>query len=376
VSWRGAAWRLYLIGAVVLAAVSAARPAPIASALPVPAGPRLATVELIQTKGSERDEKASAPFMSLSTFGPAGHKVRHLLKARLEENGGHVVPFPFLGPAWVEGGGRLAFAGARGEKVAYYAIGAGGSGLRRLPELQDPSMAGAENLVFSADGRWMAFSKSRSRGRVGQRGGRSTSTTAWLLNLETRDLRRLTPWRDGLVNEPTSLSGDGSLLALTRRDPRIEGSTVVLAHLDGSAPPAFFEQAGEAAISPDGSRVVFAGYLNPTHIEAEENQDYDIGELYVANVDGIGIRRLTRNHTGIETSPSWDPSGRRLAYVQMQADTSFDPALSFLFPLGNQIREMNADGSCKETVRRSPTIAFYGVAWSPAGDRGAAPLEC
>lgn len=122
--------------------------------------------------------------------------------------------------------------------------------------------------------------------------------------------------------------------------------------------------------------MAFAGYLNPTHIEAEENQDYDIGELYAANIDGSGVKRLTRNHTGIETSPSWDPSGERHAYVQMSADTSFDPALAFLFPLGNQIREMNADGSCKETVRRSPKIAFYGVAWSPDGERSAGPLMC
>ncbi|HWC49284.1 MAG TPA: hypothetical protein VG448_10425 [Solirubrobacterales bacterium] len=346
--------------------VNHTRAAATASTTLLPPGPRLATVELIETKGSERDEKASAPFMALSTFGPAGHKVRHLVKARLEEPGGQVVPFPFFSPIWAGDGSALTFVASQGKQASYFTIGADGSGLERLPGVLGP--------VYSADGRWMAFSRFRSHRTSGRHGGHYKSTTAWLLNLETRELRQLSSWRNGLETEPTSLSADGSLVAMTRRDSRIEGSTVVLLHLDGSAPPTLFARASEAAISPDGSRVAFAGYLNPTHIEAEENQDYDIGELYAANVDGTGVTRLTRNHTGIETSPSWDPSGERIAYVQMDADTSFDPALSFLFPLGNQIREMNGDGSCKVTVRRSPKIAFYGVAWSPDSARGAGPI--
>jgi hypothetical protein len=35
-------------------------------------GPRLATVELIDTKGSERDESTSSPFVAVTTFGPSG----------------------------------------------------------------------------------------------------------------------------------------------------------------------------------------------------------------------------------------------------------------------------------------------------------------
>ena len=39
-----------------------------------PPGPRLATVELIQTKGSEREENASSPFVALTTFGASGRR--------------------------------------------------------------------------------------------------------------------------------------------------------------------------------------------------------------------------------------------------------------------------------------------------------------
>lgn len=334
-----------------------------------PPGPRLATVELINTKGSERDEKASAPFIALSTFGADGHKLRPLLKGRSDESR-KLLPFFFLGPTWTGDGSALAFLGAKGEKASFYAIDADGGHLQRLSGVIGP--------VFSPDGHWMAFSRTRSHDSTQVKAilGRYKSTSTWLFDLRTRELRQLTPWRDGLSNVPTSFSPDGTLLAMTKDDESLDGSRVVLARTDGSGATELFEQASEGVISPSGSQIAFAGYLNPSHIEAEENRDYDIGELYVANIDGSHVRRVTRNATKIETSPSWDPSGERIAFVQVTADTSFVPSLGLLFPFGNEIREMNADGSCKTTVRRNPKLAFYGVAWEPGTERGAGRLEC
>ena len=355
-----------VLAAIALASVAAW---PAAAASSAPPGPRLATVELIQTKGSERDENASSPFVALTTFGASGHKTRHLLKARLEERGG-VVPFPFFGPAWTGDGSAVAFLGSKGKATSVYAIGADGKQLQRLGGVADP--------VFSSDGKTIAFSTSRSHhhhpGRPAS--GDYSSTATWIADLGTGKAKRLTEWRNGLSNVPTSFSPDGSVLALTKRDERLDGSQVVLTHVDGSGSTTLLQKASEAVISPDGTRIAFAGYLDPTTIEAEENQDYSIGELYVANIDGSAIERLTRNDDGIETSPSWDPSGERIAYVQMKADTSFLPGLAFLFPFGNEIKEMNADGSCKKTVRRSPKLAFYGVAWEPGEGRAAGAIAC
>lgn len=334
----------------------------------VPPGPRLATVELIQTKGSEREEKASAPFIALTTFGASGQKTRHLLKARLDGKG--VRPFPFFGPAWTGDGSAVAFLGAKEDSTAAYAISADGGQLQRLGGVIDP--------VFSSDGKAIAFSTSRTRHRhPGQPESHDYSSTAtWIADLGTGTARRLTAWRNGLSNVPTSFSPDGSVLALTKSDDNVDGQQVVLARVDGSGSTTLFSHASEAAISPDGAQIAFAGYLHPTVIEAEENRDYEIGELYVASIDGSGVRRLTKNDDGIETSPSWDPSGERIAYVQMKTSTSFDPGLDFLFPFGNEIREMNADGSCEKTVKRSPKLAFYGVVWEPGEGRAAGRIAC
>ena len=80
------------------------------------------------------------------------------------------------------------------------------------------------------------------------------------------------------------------------------------------------------------------------------------GDIYVANTDGTGLKRLT-NGPSWEDHPTWSPDGRRIAYSQWQGD---DPAE------GADIWVMNADGSGKV---RLTTGAVHGVwpTWSPDG---------
>lgn len=54
--------------------------------------------------------------------------------------------------------------------------------------------------------------------------------------------------------------------------------------------------------SPDGTRIAFAS-----------NRDGN-NEIYVMNVDGSNVRRLTR-HPQIDTSPTWSPGGTHVAFV-------------------------------------------------------------
>lgn len=54
--------------------------------------------------------------------------------------------------------------------------------------------------------------------------------------------------------------------------------------------------------SPDGTKIAFSS-----------NRDGN-NEIYVMNVDGSGLRRLT-NHRAIDTTPTWSPSGTHVAFV-------------------------------------------------------------
>ncbi|MBI2372591.1 MAG: Tol-Pal system beta propeller repeat protein TolB [Deltaproteobacteria bacterium] len=77
-----------------------------------------------------------------------------------------------------------------------------------------------------------------------------------------------------------------------------------------------------AAVSPDGSKVALT-------LSRDGNS-----EIYVANIDGTGLRRLT-NEWAIDSSPTWSPDGAQLAFVSarrgdphiwvMSADGSGEP---------------------------------------------------
>lgn len=56
------------------------------------------------------------------------------------------------------------------------------------------------------------------------------------------------------------------------------------------------------SFSPDGTRIAFSS-----------NRDGN-NEIYVMNVDGSGVRRLT-NHRAIDTTPTWSPSSTHIAFV-------------------------------------------------------------
>jgi Tol biopolymer transport system component len=74
-------------------------------------------------------------------------------------------------------------------------------------------------------------------------------------------------------------------------------------------------------------------------------------EIYVMNVDGPGLLRLT-NDGGRDADPAWSPDGKRIAFASDRAG-SWD------------IYVMNANGS--NLVRRTATGRNEAPAWSPDG---------
>ena len=91
--------------------------------------------------------------------------------------------------------------------------------------------------------------------------------------------------------------------------------------------------------SPDGTRIAFMS-----------NRDGN-PEIYVMNIDGSNVRRLT-NHPAGDSTPTWSPSGAQIAFT---SDRAGQP----------QIYVMNADGS---NLRRLTTAESYAdrPTWSPA----------
>jgi Tol biopolymer transport system component len=119
-----------------------------------------------------------------------------------------------------------------------------------------------------------------------------------------RGLRRLT--HNAVRDSAPAWSPDGSWIAFSSSRAGRSGIWVVSA--EGRGAHALRIAGGEPAWSPDGRRLAFA--------HARSGVARETVDLYVANADGSGVRRLTHERVGVVSHhPSWSPDGRSIVYA-------------------------------------------------------------
>jgi TolB protein len=101
----------------------------------------------------------------------------------------------------------------------------------------------------------------------------------------------------------------------------------------------------EPSFSPDGRRVVFE--VSPYDAEGD-------GSIYLANVDGSGLRRLTRGWD--DRQPNWSPTGDRIVFQRLRGE-SWDAYT--VRPDATGLRNVTGTRRWSETD----------IAWSPDGRR-------
>lgn len=295
-----------------------------------PDGPRLAVVR----------ETWSPRRVTLLTVDPRGNKPVRL--AGGQENDGPVEGFSPL--SWRPDGAEIAFSGL----LNFFLAKADGGGARAV------NAVGAERPVFAPDGHTLAFTRYDGDDKA----------AIWTIDLTTWEQRPLTPSRRGLVYLATSFSPDGRTLLATRVDSRRTGDAEPVAlNLGTGGVTRLLREGLEPIYSPDGSKIsLFRDFGNRRAPNRKAN------DLFVLNVAGGSLRRLTRTPHKDELFASWDPSGERIAFARFRRNQ---------YEWANSILQINADGSCESEILplRRRTI-FYGPAWQPGPGREAGRIDC
>jgi WD40-like Beta Propeller Repeat len=191
---------------------------------------------------------------------------------------------------------------------------------------------------------------------------------------QNREVRARVPIGDGIVGEAGTVLGcsrDGTRLLIQKGDENLfvlhaDGSETQVSELvsgfkdiPGSSRPS------GATISPDGSRVVFAGLTKTP----EEGGFCHNGALFAVDADGRPAEVLWESQrNGIVRYPTFSPDGTQIAFADGYCDRD------------HSVWVMNADGSDAHqivTADDTPLGAgqVRGLAWSPAGDRIALAFE-
>jgi TolB protein len=254
--------------------------------------------------------------------------------------------------------GRIVFRrylGPDRTKGTLFTIAPDGSGERQLAKL--PAGASDDHPDWSPDGAKIVFDRCQESCRVfvvSSAGGTPTPVTG-------SSPKGACPAKC-LDDSYPAFSPDGKRVAFAHafgavRDDQIDHAGIYASNLDGSQlrkvtlPKLRAAEDGQPQWSPDGRRIVFVR-VNVTAVPRDRRA------IFVVNVNGTGLRRLTPWRLDAGDGPDWAPDGSRILFRSPDSDQF----------VGSKIYEINPDGSALRQLSRFPaSTALYSSSYSPDG---------
>jgi TolB protein len=256
-----------------------------------------------------------------------------------------VAPAPRGGIAFVSPGGA-------GSDDRLYTVAPDGSDLQQIADVY------AEYPDWSPDGSRIAFDDGTV---IDHTDWSSDSGHIFTIKADGTGLSQITTG-DGAEFTP-DWSPDGTHIAVSAiGDGGSPPGIFILDPLTGAVRPVTANpypghQDKEPDYSPDGTRIVFVRDRQLTEAGAANDQS----ALFVVNVDGTGLHRLTRWGGGLTGTPSWSPDGTTIVFRGSSAyGTSDSPGQLFLIrPDGSHLRQLTSEKNANS----------YWPSWSPDGTR-------
>ena len=231
----------------------------------------------------------------------------------------------------------------------------------------NPPQAPINAAVVSLDGKYVAY---------------ADTTGAYIRHIDTGEVRPL-QLPKGFDAFPTGWFPDGTHLLLTSAGAAQGKPSLWKVSILGGSPQQLMENASEAAISPDGSKIAFL-----------RGDAVGSLEIWVMGTDGTNLHRIadatapgasiplgygtgSQPLTGVHLSAvAWSPDGRQLAYLRLLKEG----ARSTLFEAKHSLETVDVDGGKPKVLRISTQLLpvlcwavdgrlFYAYRDNPASER-------
>ena len=231
----------------------------------------------------------------------------------------------------------------------------------------NPPQAPINAAVVSLDGKYVAY---------------ADTTGAYIRHIDTGEVRPL-QLPKGFDAFPTGWFPDGTHLLLTSAGAAQGKPSLWKVSILGGSPQQLMENASEAAISPDGSKIAFL-----------RGDAVGSLEIWVMGTDGTNLHRIadatapgasiplgygtgSQPLTGVHLSAvAWSPDGRQLAYLRLLKEGT----RSTLFEAKHSLETVDVDGGKPKVLRISTQLLpvlcwafggrlFYAYRDNPASER-------